>query len=254
MSKSPIIKDEELHAYVDGRLSPQRNAEVKAYLAANPEAAEKVRVYQQQNQMMHTLFDRVLHEPLPAKLENMLPAPVPRRSYRAVAMIALSLMTGGMSGYLLRGEVTHTIMVAEPFTGRAAVAHAVYAAEILHPVEVGAENEAHLVQWLSKRLGHQLRTPDFTSFGYQLVGGRLLPGDKGAAAQFMYQTGDGARLTLYVSVKDSGMEQTAFRVQEENGQQVLYWVDDNLGFALVGEKGRNQMLDMARVAYQAMSF
>jgi anti-sigma factor RsiW len=253
MSNTPSIRDEELHAYVDGRLAPQRHEEVKAYLAAHPDAAEKVRAYQQQNQMLHTLYDRVLHEPLPSRLENTVPAP-DRRSYRAVAMITLSLLLGGMGGFLLRGEVTHTVVMAEPFTGRAAVAHAVYTAEILHPVEVGAEQEAHLVQWLSKRLGHQLRIPNFSTFDYQLVGGRLLPGDKGAAAQFMYQTSDGSRLTLYVSVKDSGMEQTAFRVQEENGQQVLYWVDDNLGFALVGEKGRNEMLEMARLAYQAMSF
>ncbi len=254
MSNTPVIRDEELHAYVDGRLKPQRHEEVKAYLAAHPDAAEKVRAYQQQNRMLHTLFDRVLHEPLPGRLENTPPAPQSHHLFRAAAVIALSLLTGGMGGFLLRGEVTHTVTVAEPFTGRAAVAHAVYTAEILHPVEVGAEQETHLVQWLSKRLGHQLRTPDFTSFGYQLVGGRLLPGDKGAAAQFMYQTSTGARLTLYVSVKDRGMEQTAFRVQEENGQQVLYWVDDNLGFALVGDKGRNQMLEMARVTYEAMSF
>lgn len=253
MTNIPDIKDEELHAYVDERLSPQRRAEVKELLAEYPEQAEMVHAWQEQNLMLHTLFDHVLYEPLPSKLENMVPAAKPRRAYRT-AMMALWLLVGGMGGYLLRGEVVQTVVVAEPFTGRAAVAHVLYTAEMLHPVEVAANQEAHLVQWLSKRLGHPLHIPDLNQYGYQLVGGRLLPGDKGAAAQFMYQTNTGSRLTLYVSVKDQSMEQTAFRIEEENGQPVLYWVDNNLGFALIGEKDRKQLMDIARTTYEAMSF
>jgi hypothetical protein len=37
--------------------------------------------------------------------------------------------------------------------------------------------EAHLIQWLSKRLGRQLIAPDLTAGGFQLMGGRLLPAD-----------------------------------------------------------------------------
>ena len=42
---------------------------------------------------------------------------------------------------------------------RAANAHAVYVPEVRHPVEVGADQEAHLVQWLSKRLAVPVRAP-----------------------------------------------------------------------------------------------
>jgi anti-sigma factor RsiW len=253
MTQTTPLSEDDIQAYVDGRLAAPRRAEVDAYLAMNPDEAERVRAYQNQNQMLHGLFDRVLDEPLPEQLVAVTAAKAPRKLYRVAAMLAW-VVVGGLGGYLLRGEVTTTVMVAEPFTERAAVAHVVYTAEMLHPVEVGADQEAHLVQWLSKRLGHPLHTPDLTKFGYQLVGGRLLPGDKGAAAQFMYQTKTGTRLTLYVSVKDSEMEQTAFRIEEENGQPVMYWVDNNLGFALVGEKDRKKMLEIARVAYQSMSF
>jgi anti-sigma factor RsiW len=36
------------------------------------------------------------------------------------------------------------------------------------------------------------------SQGYELVGGRLLSGDGGARAQFMFQNAAGLRLTLYL--------------------------------------------------------
>ena len=39
----------------------------------------------------------------------------------------------------------------------AAVAHVAYAPEVRHPVEVAASDQAHLVAWLSKRLGTKLR-------------------------------------------------------------------------------------------------
>lgn len=254
MTETPIPGEADIQAYVDGRLSPALRAQVEAYLAEHPAAAAKVRAYQEQNQMLHGLFDHVLVEPPPEKLTGVTARKANRKLYRVAAVLAWFLV-GGVSGYLFRGEISTPVVVSMPFTERAAIAHVVYTAEMLHPVEVGADQEKHLVQWLSKRLGHALHTPDLTRFGYQLVGGRLLPGDsKGAAAQFMYQTKTGARLTLYVSVREQGAAQTAFRIEEQDGQQVMYWVDDDLSFALVGEKDRKRLLDIARVTYQAMSY
>jgi anti-sigma factor RsiW len=45
----------------------------------------------------------------------------------------------------------------------AIAAHRTFSVETRHPVEVGANEEAHLVQWLSKGLGHRLIVPDLDS-------------------------------------------------------------------------------------------
>jgi anti-sigma factor RsiW len=250
-TQSPF-SEHEIHAYVDGQLDTARSNELDAYLATHPDEAVRVAVYRKQNRDLHALFDPILDEPQPARIEQTLAQPPRRIPLRAAAMIAW-LAIGTIGGYVLRGEMQPAVIAQAPFAERAAVAHVVYTAEVLHPVEVTAEQEAHLVQWLSKRLGHRLHTPDLTPFGYQLLGGRLLPGDQGAAAQFMYQDTHGARLTLYVSVKDQGTEQSAFRIEQEDGVPVLYWIDDNLGFALIGERDRQRLMDMGHAAYQAMS-
>jgi len=244
--------DEELHAYADGALGGARAAEVEAWLAANPEAAERVQAWRAQNRGLHALFDPVLDEPVPATLADAL-ARRPARLPRAVAAAVAWFAVGGIIGYALNGWLTPPV-APELFAERAAIAHVVYAAEVQHPVEVTAEHEQHLVKWLSKRLGKELRTPDFTGFGYQLVGGRLLPGDKGPAAQFMYQNNQGARLTLYLSLPGKGAQPTAFRYEKEDGTHVLYWVDRDLGFALVGDADRAQLMDIASAAYQAFNF
>ena len=54
-----------------------------------------------------------------------------------------------------------------------------------------------MTQWLSKRLGEDLRIPDLQSIGLKLVGGRLLPGPTGAAAFYMYESPSGERFTIY---------------------------------------------------------
>jgi len=253
MSQPQIPNEADLQAYVDGRLSPTHRAQIDLYLADHPEALEQVRAYQEQNRMLHGLFDHVLDEPLPEELITVTSSKQRRGVFRVAAVLAW-LLVGGVSGYLFRGEVTNTLVVSTPFTERAAIAHVVYTKEMLHPVEVGADQEAHLVQWLSKRLGHPLHIPDLTTFGYQLVGGRLLPGDNtGVATQFMYQTTTGVRLTLYISVKDESSAQTAFRIEEQDGQQVMYWAEDTLSFALVGEKDRQRLLAIAQLTYKAMS-
>lgn len=250
MSDKPeSVSEAELQAYVDGRLDPGRAAELEARLAADPQAAERAQAYRAQNRALRALFDPLLDEPVPARLTATLRRP--RRTLRAAAAVAW-LAVGAVAGYGLHGWIAPP---AAPtlFAERAAVAHAVYAAEVLHPVEVGAEQERHLVQWLSKRLGKELRTPDFTPFGYQLIGGRLLPGDRGPAAQFMYQDARGARLTLYVSTPGAGARPSAFRYGEEAGTHVLYWMDRDLGFALVGEPDRARLMDIAHLAYQALN-
>ena len=124
------------------------------------------------------------------------------------------------------------------FVHRAAAAHATYSPEVRHPVEVGADQEQHLVAWLSKRLGATVRAPKLESVGYSLVGGRLLPGEispggtASPVAHFMYQCKQGTRVTLYVRTDVGGNRETAFRYSTEGNVKVFYWIDHKLGYAL----------------------
>lgn len=252
-AKPKTVTDAELHAYVDGQLPAARVLEVEAWLAEHPDAAARAQAWRNQNAALQALFDPVLDEPLPGRLTAPLARAPARRLGYAVAATAAWIALGGLLGYVGHGWLNPPAEMAL-MAERAAVAHVVYAAEVLHPVEVTTDQESHLVQWLSKRLGRELHTPDFSHFGYQLIGGRLLPGDKGPAAQFMYQNPHGVRLTLYVSLPGKDTPPTAFRHEEEDGTHVLYWVDRELGFALVGEPDRARLLDLAHVTYQAFNF
>lgn len=257
MNKQTAPSENELHAYIDGEVSGERRVEIETYLAGHPDQAQWVQVYRDQQRALHQIFDPVLEEPVPPEWTAQLNHSTPQRRLGVAAMAAMlaMFMIGAVGGFFARDYLRPPVAVLSlQVADRAAVAHAVYAVEVLHPVEVTADQEAHLVQWLSKRLGHTLRTPDLGSFGYQLIGGRLLPGDAGAAAQFMYQNQSGSRLTLYVAVNGQESGQTAFEIQERSGVPVLSWIDGKLAFALTAKEDRSRLLSIARVTYEAMSF
>jgi anti-sigma factor RsiW len=238
------VTEAELHAYADDVLPPARRNAVEAHLARHLQDAERIRAWREQKAKLHVGFDPVLEEPLPERLAAMRVAPqVPRR---APLLLAAALLLAGIAlGWLARGLTLAAPSPAAPTLARqAALAHAVYAPEVRHPVEVPAADHAHLVKWLSKRLGAELRVPNLAPLGFQLVGGRLLPGDAGPVAQFMYQDPRGQRLTLYVT-RSSTNRDTSFRFSQEGRVAVLYWIDQSLGYALSAELPREELAKLA---------
>lgn len=258
MSHLPI-SEADLQAWVDAVLPEARQAEVDAYLAEYPAELERLQAYRAQKQALLDCFSPVLAEPVPEHLQvsSMPPSPAGKgvaswgawNSWpvlRLAAAVLLSLF-GGMAGWLAHGQYVANAggvrMVALP--RQAAVAHAVFSPDVRRPVEVGGDQEAQLVAWLSKRLGTPVAAPGLRELGYQLVGGRLLPGNSGPVAQFMYQDASGLRLTLYVSTEQAGSGETGFRFAREDGINVFYWIDGKFGYALSGAIAKP---DLARVA------
>jgi len=241
----------ELHALVDNRLAPRRAAEVAAWLAENPEEAARVHDWRAQKEALHGAFDKLLEQPVPDRLRQAAQRRAMPRLAAAVAWLSLGLLVGFFAHDL--PDQTDKSALAASLPRQAAIAHALYSPEVRHPVEVEATQEAHLVQWLSKRLGHELAIPRLGAQGFELVGGRLLPDEAGPAAQFMYQNAQGLRLTLYVRVASASGGETAFRYASEGSVGVFYWLDGPFGYALSGEMPRARLLGVAEAVYRELN-
>lgn len=249
------ITEADLVAYVDDRLASERRADVEAHLALNAEDAARVTAWQQQADDLRAHFSRELEEPVPAEMAALFAAQrlsVLGPMLRIAAVLALVLLGAG-AGWYGRGAMAPSLQIAA-LPQEAARAHLVYSREVLHPVEVTAREERHLVAWLSKRLGTALKVPSLSAQGFGLVGGRLLPAASGnhAAAQFMYENRQGQRLTLYVRSGEGGGD-TSFRFMGEGNAVAFYWVEDGFGYALTGETGREALLPAARAVYEQLT-
>ena len=251
MTVQPPVGEADLHAAADGRLAPDREAALTEHLAAHPDDAERIAAYRRLNGELHRVFDPVLGEATPAGWS--MPG---RRSWSRAAAIAAAfagLLVGTAAGWFGRDLLPVDGPAALGLARLAAAAHGACATEVRHPVEVPADQEAHLVQWLSKRLGGEVRAPRLAAVGYQLIGGRLLPADDGVAAQFMYEDATGGRITLYVKSAAAGSRETAFRFVEMNGLSVWYWRDGAFGFALAADLPRQALLTLCNEVYAQLN-
>ena len=205
---SEIITEEDLQAYIDGQLDPERELLVETYITNNPDAQKRVEQYSQYNTNLHALFDDTLEEEIPAQLLNHQPYKNLRPLQNA-AVILLTLSLGAVIGWFGHDMTktafpSHYALVDDAFTS-----HVVYTPEIRHPVEVTRDQDKHLMAWLSKRLKTQVKAPSLSSMGFDLLGGRLLGTEGEPAAQFMYQNSGGQRLTLFLRHKMGAESETA---------------------------------------------
>lgn len=153
----PVIKEEDLHAYIDGQLPATAPADVEAWLRDHPQDAERVVQYQRQNAALHKAYDDLLDQPVPQNLsaaasrKPRLHGMLVMRYAAVLAWFAVGGIVGGVGGWKLHDWQTSKGTVARTtpsFARQAAVAHVVYSPEVRHPVEVGADQEAHLAAWL----------------------------------------------------------------------------------------------------------
>ncbi|MGE5148127.1 MAG: anti-sigma factor family protein [Candidatus Eiseniibacteriota bacterium] len=245
-----LIREDDLHALVDGQLDEARRAGVERWLQAHPEDAARLAGWRRQNAAIEAAFGPVADEPVPERLRPRLPG----RRFGTVAALAASIalfVAGAVAGWIGHGEMGGERAMELRLADRAIAAHRVYAVEVRHPVEVAASDEQHLVTWLSKRLDYKLRVPDLTRAGYHLIGGRLLANENGPAAQFMYEDSAGKRITVYCSRVMKGRE-TAFRFQHAGAIGAFYWLDGAVGYAIIGEMPRPALLTLAHSVYDQL--
>jgi len=249
------IGEDDLQAFVDGRLEPSRLQTVKVFLESDPVRAQHVAQEIEQREALRARLAFKAQEPIPARLRVASLVAAQRKPHRfhrpavaaALAWLALGGMLGAAGGLwwgTRQQQGAEQMIVADS----AIAAHRIYVGERLHPVEVPGDQETHLVQWLSRRVGRPLFAPNLTTQGYRLIGGRLLPAGGQAAAMFMYENSGGTRLTLYAR-SSPGEGETAFRFESQDGISAFSWIDNGLSYVVSARAEREQLLPIAETIY-----
>lgn len=254
------IDESDLLALADGRLPPERQAAVEAWLAEHPERATEVQAWRQQNEALTALYGHVAAERLPERLD---PHAIARRRRRpalswaglaAAAVVVLGLGLGG--GWMLRELVSPPPSASARLIDNAVLAHTLYVRENRHAVEVAANERQHLLTWLSNRIQASIDAPDLTAEGFTLVGGRLLPPapdtGTGPAAQLMYENGAAERLTVYVTGALADGD-TAYQFARVSGLDAFYWANARITCTVVGDLPEEAMQMVARKVYQQLT-
>ena len=244
-SSMPNLSDADLQRFVDGELNQTEAQAVARQVDADDALKRQVEGYREINRRLAQVYAEP--QPVPARL---LMAASGRREFplAGIAAAFVWLLVGGVIGYFASDRYGSNDYL-RPVAVEAAFAHAVYVPEVRHPVEVDADQQAHLNAWLSKRLNRPISAPDLRDAGYALIGGRLLPDGHRPAAQFMFENEAGGRITLYIR-HALNTRDTSFRHAETDDLGIVYWVDDGLAFALTAAATRDALIDAARMVYR----
>lgn len=257
------ISDSELNALVDGELDPARQAEIEAWLAGDPESASRVARYRAQNAGLHALYDDILNEDIPPKIAA---ASRTRRAgvppWAAMAAAIALFVVGAAGGWIVRGEagVAPVAQVADApridtkeLMVRAAMAHVVSYEDELRAVSTGGK--AEVGDYLADRMGTPIRVPSLESFGYRLIGSRVLPDTDGPAAQFVFADQSGKKVSLYVRGEQADGVDITYALADD--LSMFYWNDSDRSYAMVtrvdDEQGREALLNAARMVYGQLS-
>jgi anti-sigma factor RsiW len=161
------LSDEQLSAWLDDELCSTERAAVDARLLEHAQDATRVRLWAADRDALRARLALAADEPPPMRLEQLVWRHQPTvtrsgwRRYGIVAAFALGAAAGSAAG-IWAAQAHNAEARATQWERLAMVAHAVYAPEVRHPVEVavrGSTPEAaaiqkeHLARWLTHRLG-----------------------------------------------------------------------------------------------------
>jgi anti-sigma factor RsiW len=264
------ITEADLHAFLDEEIGPERRAKVAEHLEHKPLDAALLETWRTQNEALRGAFGRIAREPVPLSLSLSQPltvraAAVPintrrldlaraARQRRIAIVSAIAFLAGSLAAATGAIVVQHLPSLFRPQPGlsstagqriaaRAAAMYRTFANDRARPVEIAAAQKPELGRWFSERTGLSL-IPDFSSEGLKLVGGRVTPGEFGAAGFLLYEMASGERIG--VLMERAPDEAEPLRATPGDRNTSLYGREKGTYWAIIGSLGDERWKQVAQ--------
>ena len=248
--------EQDLHAYLDGELPPERVAAVEEYLGHNPQDAQRLKAYRSDGEAIAKLFIRadqlVSQRPHPSQVTSIPTRPARRaispsawspRVWQVAAAVTLFIFAASW-GLLRQGNFDAS---ERRFGTDAATAHLL----ATDPAPATHASLDEIAAFLSAGVnGHiELRKPDGD---YQLVDSRFVTTPNGRAGQLAFRGPDQGIITMYLEPR-RGSKDTPFQpVATGHGDlTTLVWTDDEIACAVTGALPPERLEQLARSLYEA---
>src|SRR5690242_10191596 len=112
MSGKRPISEDDLHAYVDGVLEPDRRAVVERHIADNPQTAVRIAGWQQADEALRQAVGWKADEPVPTELDvaRVAASRMNRQwvPWRRAASILVALLVGAGTGWMAHAPSTES--------------------------------------------------------------------------------------------------------------------------------------------------
>lgn len=240
------IGEDDLMAWVDARLPPERGPLVDAYLVGHPDVASRLHVQREQRAGLSTAFSAVTSEPIPSAMR--IAAIAARRragpQWWHAAAAALLLAVGFGGGWGLRTTTLPAQAGIGALAQEATYNYRVYASDLQRGAELGPDDGRQLVNWVSRRIGSRVAIPDLASAGYRFAGGRLVATPHGPAVMFLYHGPSSTRLA--VLSRPMEIDKAARMTPSVDGNVGrITWADRGIGYSIVAPRSPDELQPVA---------
>lgn len=245
-SRRPPVSEAELHAYLDGELTPGRIAAVEAHFLEDDADAARFGAYRRQSDLMRRVYGKIDAQPLaggllPADTTQATARPVGsgRRGWLLALVVLLGLGAGGAAGWFGREVYEQTFApdtasATSTVLDEALAAHQIGLGDRPAEVEVMGGAGRSTLDWLAREFGFSARNPTLPQQGFEIAAGRLVPSPAGIAAHLLLRDLAGERLSLYV--RPGGAEAfTGFRTPPGTSEPMVAWQAGGASLVLVGD-------------------
>lgn len=236
MPGSHPIGDDDIQAFIDGRLTPTRQREVEAFLASEPALRSRTEQFRADAQALRAAAQLRPSEPIPASLrldEIRRRSAVRNRGFHRQLAAGFCLFAFGAALGLSFPRPEPEPSAARPQMTDAVVAFRAFAGRAGDAVEVPAAQTAVLKRLMSEHLRQDIAIPDLSGLGLAFRGGRLLASDEGPGGMFVYREPDGGEIALYVKTLATPRK-ASLASRQDADLTAYFWFTGELGYAVLG--------------------
>ena len=237
------VTELDLHAYIDGELSPERAAAVEAAMAGDPALAERVRDFQADRQALVDTYRRLADAPVPAALLRAASTPPPpRRRPRIIgfAFVGAAALAACLV-LVLTPRAPRDPAIEQAMTARdnARIPSQELKGHDLASVDAAAKA-------MSDMLGNSMRVPDLSRAGFALVSTDIYGSE---AVQLRYED---ARQRLFTVFLRPSAGPDAFEVTERGPVRICVWQNADLTAVMTGEMSTPELFRLASLTYSSL--
>jgi anti-sigma factor RsiW len=242
------IVETELHAFIDGELSPARHAAFAEAMARDPGLAGRVAAYQRDKAAIAAAFGSLADQPVPpALLAAAYAGPPARPAVRHVRKRILLL------GVACAAAVVLIVLARRPSRDDI-FAQALSARLDTHAPErrLNGQDPAVLeaaAAVMSAMLGTKVQVPDLGRAGFRLVSTEIYGDGRADAVQLRYEDVAHRLFTVYLRPSDGA---DRFEVTERGSVRLCLWRNVDLTAVMTGQMSTPELFRLASLSYSAL--
>ncbi len=252
------ITDEELHAFIDGELSPADMRRVEAIVNASPALQEQVELFAADKALIHDIYAPLIEQPLPTAILEALEKGRPEHrpffhsiawrftswQFPAGAIAAAALLVVGFLAY------PNLIGRGDPLVAEALAAQngELRTERSIPPAALAMAQDRIAEDTLAK----PVKVPNLEKAGYVLKGIAVFAKAHAEhSLQARYENRAGQSFVVYMR---SSAGPDRFDMQQRGKTQICVWQNDDLSVVMTGDMSAREMLKVANLTYSDLNF